>query len=432
LKKGIIIEIDEGFLTLLTPDGEFLRARKQHNHYEIGQEIDFFQIAATDRKKPLLMNLFASHKGKTVAASALAILFSTILFFSFNQKEEVYAYMSFDINPSLELGVNDRLQVVELTSFNKEGQTIIEEIDDWKKKDLSIVTEKILTKIKEKGYINAEKDLVISTVYTGERESSPDNEILKELNKIESHLKKQDLEVTIVEGTAEEREKAIKQGVTTGTYKKQQEIIFKTSSSEKVITPVSQKNRVNNEISSKNQSGVKQQHNMVETNKEASHKPAPGLQKKEALHKQRELEEKSQKRQHEENSSPIQHKKQENKRKEHHENRDQYNKDDKSENQSREKNESYEKNNIGEVKNKQREEKNNLDHDEQKYKLREEKKNRDHHEQKNKQREKNNNRDEQKNRRGQENKKAGEEKKNTGEYNQRKKGDKHDKEKSGD
>lgn len=101
------------------------------------------------------------------------------------------------------------------------------------KKDFSVVTEKILAKIKEKGYINEKKDLVISTVYTGKREKSSDKEILKELNKIESDFKKQDLKVTIVEGTAEEREKAIKQGITTGTYKKQQEIIFEASSIKK-------------------------------------------------------------------------------------------------------------------------------------------------------------------------------------------------------
>lgn len=429
------MEIDDVFLTLLTPDGEFLRARKQHNHYQIGQEVDFFPVAAIDRKKPLLMNLFSSFKGKAVAAAALAMLLLVILFFPYYQNGQVYAYMSIDINPSLELGVNENLQVIELTSYNKEGQTIIKEIDDWKKEDFVIVTEKILAKIKEKGYINENKDLVISTVYAGKRETSSDREIMKELKKIESDMQKQDLKVTIIEGTAEEREKAIKQGVTTGTYKKQQEIIFETSSSKKIDTPVSQENRANDKNRSKPQFGAKQQHNMVETNKETSHMPVPGFQKKEVLQKQRELEEKNQKRQHEENPFPIQHKKQENKPKEHDENRDQHNKDDKSVNQSREKNESYQKNNFGEVKNRLREEKNNIDV--QKNKLRQEKNN--FGELKNQQRQERNNNGEQKNKprheknnRGEQKNKAGKEKNNTGEKNQRKKGDKHDKEKSGD
>lgn len=57
-----------------------------------------------------------------------------ILFLAFNQNEKVYAYMSIDINPSLELGVNENLKVVELTPYNKEGRAIIEEIHGWKKR----------------------------------------------------------------------------------------------------------------------------------------------------------------------------------------------------------------------------------------------------------------------------------------------------------
>lgn len=291
------MDIDDGFLTLLTPDGEFLRARKQHNHYQIGQEVDFFTVAAIDRKKPLLMKLFASFKGRAVAAAALAMLFSLIMFFPFYQNGQVYAYMSIDINPSLEFGVNENLQVIELTSYNKEGQTIIEEIDDWKKEDFVIVTEKILAKIKEKGYINENKDMIISTVYTGKREKSSDREILKELNKIESDMQKQDLKVKIVEGTAEEREKAIKQGVTTGTYKKQQEIIFETSLIEKKESSKFHKKKVNAANERKKPLEAKQNNNFVDSKKNAP----LGLLKKDNEHK-RELKEKNQELQIKENS----------------------------------------------------------------------------------------------------------------------------------
>ncbi|UQD51498.1 SigI regulator RsgI [Bacillus methanolicus] len=310
MKKGIIMEIHDGFLTLLTPDGEFLRARKLHNHYQIGQEIDFFPVAAIDRKKPHWMNLFAFIKGKAIAAASIAILLSVILFLAFNQNDKVYAYMSIDINPSLELGVNENLKVVELTPYNKEGRAIIEEIHGWKKKDFSVVTEKILAKIKEKGYINEKKDLVISTVYTGKREKSSDKEILKELNKIESDFKKQDLKVTIVEGTAEEREKAIKQGITTGTYKKQQEIIFEASSIKKKENANDSKKQL-----------VGKHNNSVNVKKTS---PQDSLNKE--VKQERNMKEKNQVLQHEEKLHPKQHKIQENKHEEQPEKRDKNNK----------------------------------------------------------------------------------------------------------
>ena len=45
MKKGIVMEIDDAFLTLLTPEGEFLHARRQNQPYLIGEEIHFFPIA---------------------------------------------------------------------------------------------------------------------------------------------------------------------------------------------------------------------------------------------------------------------------------------------------------------------------------------------------------------------------------------------------
>jgi hypothetical protein len=42
MKKGIVMEIDESCLTLLTPEGEFLHARRQNQPYAIGEEIHFF------------------------------------------------------------------------------------------------------------------------------------------------------------------------------------------------------------------------------------------------------------------------------------------------------------------------------------------------------------------------------------------------------
>lgn len=43
MRKGVILEINDLYLTLLTPEGEFLRARKLQQDYQVGEEIHFFQ-----------------------------------------------------------------------------------------------------------------------------------------------------------------------------------------------------------------------------------------------------------------------------------------------------------------------------------------------------------------------------------------------------
>ena len=41
MKSGIIMEINRRFLTVLTPNGEFLHVRRQDQLYQVGQEINF-------------------------------------------------------------------------------------------------------------------------------------------------------------------------------------------------------------------------------------------------------------------------------------------------------------------------------------------------------------------------------------------------------
>ncbi|MBK5445664.1 anti-sigma factor domain-containing protein [Peribacillus sp. TH24] len=41
MKKGVILSINKRFVTLLTPEGEFLKTKRQERTYEVGEEITF-------------------------------------------------------------------------------------------------------------------------------------------------------------------------------------------------------------------------------------------------------------------------------------------------------------------------------------------------------------------------------------------------------
>ncbi|MDA6131022.1 anti-sigma factor domain-containing protein, partial [Escherichia coli] len=88
------MEINERFLTLLTPEGEFLRARKQDGAYTLGQEIDFFPIELKNGKKSSPLTIFDLFKGKGLMAAAFALMLAIVSFLPFLQNDEVYAYMS--------------------------------------------------------------------------------------------------------------------------------------------------------------------------------------------------------------------------------------------------------------------------------------------------------------------------------------------------
>ncbi|WP_282171760.1 anti-sigma factor domain-containing protein [Cytobacillus firmus] len=218
MKTGIIMEINERFLTLLTPEGEFLRARKQDQAYAIGQEIAFFPIELKNGKLSRPLSIFRLSRGKGLMAAAFAMILAIVSFLPFLQNDEVYAYMSIDINPSIELGVNQEYQVVELIPYNEEGKLIIQNIKSWKKNSIHEVADKILLQIKKQGYFKGNNEVVIAAVYT-EKNKETDERIQKELADIKQAAQKDQLEVTLLEATEEEREAAIEKGLSAGVYK---------------------------------------------------------------------------------------------------------------------------------------------------------------------------------------------------------------------
>lgn len=213
------MNVDERFLTLLTPEGEFLKARKQKQDYLIGQEIDFFPVSDIEKKKSSFFNFLP---GKALPAAACAVIVAAASFITFNNSDEVYAYMSIDVNPSIELAVNDDLEVLKMEAYNNEGKQIISELKNWKHQEVSLVTSNIIEEIKEQGYFQNHDEVIISTVYDDKKEIKVEKKLEANIEQIEEKVKKENIHLTVVQGTKKDRTAAHKQGVTTGVFKEKQ------------------------------------------------------------------------------------------------------------------------------------------------------------------------------------------------------------------
>jgi hypothetical protein len=216
VKKGVIMEVDERFLTLLTPEGEFLRARNQKQDYLIGEEIDFFPLSENKKKKSLFFNLTP---GKALPAAACAVIIAAASLIPFNNSDDVYAYMSIDVNPSIELAVNNELEVIDLEAYNVEGKNILSEIKDWEHQEVSVVTTNIIEEIREQGFFENHDKVVISTVYDDKKALKVKQQLEANIAEIEEKIEKENLQLTVVKATKQERKAAHKEGISTGVYK---------------------------------------------------------------------------------------------------------------------------------------------------------------------------------------------------------------------
>lgn len=218
MRTGIILEMDESFLTLLTPEGEFLRARRKGKAYSIGQEITFKPAKQSLIEKRNAIGKMSGMKRIWMsAAAALIIMASAII--PLNSNNQVYAYMSIDVNPSIELGVNEKMQVLKVNGYNKEGKKIVSGLKDWKKEDVTEVAEKILSEIGRQGYFAESNNVIISAVQTGEKEDKADHRLKETIEEISATAKKDEHEVTVVSASPKELKEARKLGMTTGKYK---------------------------------------------------------------------------------------------------------------------------------------------------------------------------------------------------------------------
>lgn len=212
MRKGIIMEINERFLTMLTPDGQFLQISHNGEDYRLGQEII---VPVKERENVLSLSFFNSLKGKSLAAFAIACILTIITLIPINQ-DEVYAYMSIDINPSIEIGINEDLEVIELIPYNHSGKKLIEELPEWEKKDIREVTGSILKSLKGNGYLTSEQNIVIGTVHTGDMIEKSEHKLEEVMEDMNKKITEEKATLISVEATIKEREQAIENGVTTG------------------------------------------------------------------------------------------------------------------------------------------------------------------------------------------------------------------------
>ena len=212
MKKGVVLSVNKFSITLLTPDGEFDKSRRLPRNYEIGEEISYHPT-----ENPLKSFLsFPVIQTAVISAVVTCLMLFSIVIPRFST--HVSAYMTIDINPSIELGVNDELQVVELRGINADGKRVISHIQEWKNEDVSDIAEEIVLKTKELGYMNdSTREIIVSKTMI-EDDKKLDKQLNQEIKGFTSEISIANTEVKLIQATENDRDQAKQQGISTGKF----------------------------------------------------------------------------------------------------------------------------------------------------------------------------------------------------------------------
>ncbi|MDM5257853.1 anti-sigma factor domain-containing protein [Bacillus toyonensis] len=232
MNKGIVMDIKKHSVVVLTQNGEFITCKRKENSYMVGEEISFDE--QEQRASRFSMPSFLK------PASLLVACFLCALLFFYNQPEEkVFAYVSVDINPSLEVSVTKDLRVIDLQACNDDGRRILKEIKRWENKQLQDVIRTIIKQSQEDKYLTNDKQVMLTAV-TKDKALQPQLE--KEMKELKKEYEIKHVTVVYQSSTLEVRENARKAGIGTGVYIKQEE------EKKKALTPPAlPSNQVENE-----------------------------------------------------------------------------------------------------------------------------------------------------------------------------------------
>nr|WP_144572814.1 anti-sigma factor domain-containing protein [Bacillus paramycoides] len=212
MNKGIVMDIKKHSVVVLTPNGEFISCKRKAHSYMIGEEISFNE--QEQRASRFSIPSFLK------AASLLVVCFLCVLLPFYNQPEEkVFAYVSVDINPSLEASVTKDLRVIDLRACNDDGKRILKEMKRWENKHLQDVIRTIIKKSQEGKYLTNEKQVMLTAVI---KDKSLEPQLEKAMQELKKEYETKHVTVVYQSSTMQVRENAKKAGIGTGVYIKQE------------------------------------------------------------------------------------------------------------------------------------------------------------------------------------------------------------------
>ncbi|MGP4073596.1 anti-sigma-I factor RsgI family protein [Piscibacillus sp. B03] len=272
MKKGLIVEQKRRSTLFMTSDGSFYQSRKISG--SVGEETTFEPLENTG----ILSRVMQWFQSLTFAKPAFAAIIAFLLiipFYSWLGEEDVHAYMNIDINPSVELSLNDHYEVIDIMGLNEDGDVLINQLNDWKGEPVNQVSSNIIAVSDQLGYLEEEHQVLLGISFVSDYVN---NDILQEVTH-EMEASFQTIDVASFEVPIETREQAHNAKTSMNLVyasnlmdSYEEEELTETAGNEK------NKNEDSSEESSHNKKNIKVIEKFVEKSK--SDQIPPGLKKK--------------------------------------------------------------------------------------------------------------------------------------------------------
>lgn len=122
---------------------------------------------------------------RLVGALAMAMVFALSLFgiYQYDNVYKVYSTIEFDVNPSVEIEVNKKEEIIKVYALNDDGQEVLDDMD-LEGVDLDVAVNAIIGSMLKKGYLSIDQNSILVSVKNddAEKREKLQNEISEEIN----------------------------------------------------------------------------------------------------------------------------------------------------------------------------------------------------------------------------------------------------------
>ncbi|QDP39632.1 anti-sigma-I factor RsgI family protein [Radiobacillus deserti] len=169
MNKGVVVKHHFRYTIVLRRDGSFVKA-KPIKEKSVGAEVTY-----EEKEAHKLGSLFLAKPaaGIRLLAMVMVLLLIASPLYLWNAQDKAYAYVSIDINPSVELEVNKDMEVISIHAVNDDAKSLISMLGDWKGKPIDQITGQIVQISKKENWLSEEKTVLIGISYeeSGEKEA---------------------------------------------------------------------------------------------------------------------------------------------------------------------------------------------------------------------------------------------------------------------
>lgn len=208
MSKGIIMEIKKEYAIVMNDTGS-IESIKVKDGMKLGQKIFYFEEDLVNINQNISVNKISLFKTFGTFAALFLLIFTFFQPLAFNK---AYAVVSLDINPSIQIQVNNKKKIVAVEGINEDGKNI--DFSSVNGLEIDEGIDGIKNILVEKDYLNQMGEVLVAFALLDNQEDDNYENQIKDA--IQTTFKTEN--VTYVKGSKESVEEAKTKGISLGRY----------------------------------------------------------------------------------------------------------------------------------------------------------------------------------------------------------------------